>query len=144
MRTRKTLATALTTAAFATALTGALAGTAVPQAQAAPMLQEPQALVLAVSGPGVTASSGVEQAVTLGCTPEASGDHPDAAAACAALDRVGGDPAALPAGDGMCPQIYLPVTAEAMGVWNGQRVSFQRTYTNECVMLRAAGAVFDF
>ncbi|MBC3840780.1 protease inhibitor protein [Streptacidiphilus sp. 4-A2] len=141
MRTHKALATTLATAVAATLSLWALA---VPQAQAVPMLQEPDALVLTVSGPGLTASPGVEQAATLSCTPTAAGDHPDAASACSALLGVDGDIAALPAAKGICPDFYLPVTAEAIGVWNGQQVSFQQTYPNTCMMLRATGAVFNF
>ncbi|WP_410537501.1 SSI family serine proteinase inhibitor [Streptomyces sp. KL2] len=69
---------------------------------------------------------------TLDCHP-AGGTHPDAPAACDALDRASQGPRdpwqPVPA-DAMCAQIHGgPATARITGVWRGQRVdaSFRRT-----------------
>ncbi|SEQ01532.1 SSI family serine proteinase inhibitor [Streptomyces radiopugnans] len=69
---------------------------------------------------------------TLDCHP-AGGTHPDAPAACDAVDRASQGPRdpwqPVPA-DAMCAQIHGgPATARITGVWRGQRVdaSFRRT-----------------
>ncbi|MFP8944438.1 SSI family serine proteinase inhibitor [Streptomyces fenghuangensis] len=69
---------------------------------------------------------------TLDCHP-AGGSHPDAIAACDAVDRASQGPhdpwRPVPA-DAMCAQIHGgPATARITGVWRGQRVdaSFRRT-----------------
>ncbi|MFH0243237.1 SSI family serine proteinase inhibitor [Streptomyces sp. HK10] len=69
---------------------------------------------------------------TLDCHP-AGGSHPDALAACDAVDRASQGPRdpwrPVPA-DAMCAQIHGgPATARITGVWRGQRVdaSFRRT-----------------
>jgi hypothetical protein len=141
MRIRRTLATAFAATALAVAGPWALGATA---AQAAPMQQGPDALVLVVSGPAEAAVPGNERAVTLGCAPTASGDHPRLADACGALLGVGGDIAQLPPRQMLCPDIYLPVTATAVGVWQGNTLFYQHTFANRCMMLRSAGEVFDF
>ncbi|MFJ5120596.1 SSI family serine proteinase inhibitor [Kitasatospora sp. NPDC088548] len=78
----------------------------------------------------------------LTCDPN-GGTHPDPDAACAALtaadgdfDRLVGDP------DRFCPDYYDPVTADAEGEWNGQRVAWQKTFTNQCFLERATTPVF--
>ncbi|MCI0386255.1 SSI family serine proteinase inhibitor [Streptomyces sp. CNQ085] len=72
------------------------------------------------------------RAHTLDCHP-AGGSHPDALAACEAVDRAARGPRdpwrPVPA-DAMCAQIHGgPATARITGVWHGQRVdaSFRRT-----------------
>ncbi|MFP8883254.1 SSI family serine proteinase inhibitor [Streptomyces mangrovi] len=69
---------------------------------------------------------------TLDCHP-AGGSHPDALAACDAVDRASQGPhdpwRPVPA-DAMCAQIHGgPATARITGMWHGQRVdaSFRRT-----------------
>lgn len=131
-------------------ITGVAAAVAVVSALAAgpaaadPMQQAPDALVLTVSNANAATSPGSERAVTLSCTPDPAGDHPDPAAACDSLLGVHGDIAALAAGGSVCPEIYVPVTATAVGVWNGQSYSYEQTFTNECFLLRATGTVFAF
>jgi hypothetical protein len=86
-----------------------------------------------------------ERAVTLNCAPTASGTHPAAPDACADLRAAGGDFDALtPKADTMCMKIWNPVVVTAQGVWEGKRVSYERTFANQCVMNAAAGSVFAF
>jgi hypothetical protein len=143
MRTRNVLAAAVAATAAGFLALGPTPASAVPVAATAPMNQGPDALVLSVAKADPQNQSGVEQAVTLSCTPTAEGTHPDATAACDSLIDVGGDIAGLPAANTLCPMIYLPVTATAVGVWNGRQLSYHRTFTNQCVMLRATGEVFN-
>ena len=138
MRTRNVLAVAVAATAA-----GILALGPTP-ASATPMDQGPDVLILSVAAAGPQGQTGTEEAVTLSCTPTAAGTHPEAAAACDGITSVQGDIALLPAAGTMCPMIYLPVTATAVGVWNGQFVSYQQTFTNQCVLLRATGEVFNF
>ncbi|MYS48118.1 protease inhibitor protein, partial [Streptomyces sp. SID5998] len=86
-----------------------------------------------------------ERAVTLTCAPTASGTHPAAPDACAELRTVGGDFDALTAGgDVLCTKEYNPVVVTAAGVWQGKRVSYERTFANECVKNAAMTSVFAF
>lgn len=55
-----------------------------------------------------------------------------------------GDFAALTPSHVFCPDLYLPVTATAVGFWGGQPVMYQQTFTNECSLQRATGRVFAF
>jgi hypothetical protein len=75
----------------------------------------------------------------LTCGP-ADGDHPDARAACAALDKVknqGKDPFAAPPQDQMCTQIYGgPQVATVKGTWQGKPVNATFTRKNGCEMKR--------
>lgn len=68
--------------------------------------------------------------------------HGRAAEACAQLDAVGGDLAALPASDIQCPMIYAPVSVQARGQWNGRPVDYRHTFPNGCAMAAHTGAVF--
>jgi hypothetical protein len=80
--------------------------------------------------------SGAARTWRLTCDP-AGGDHPDPAAACAALAANGA--AALPPvpKDRMCTQIYGgPDTATVTGTWNGQKVSATFKKTNGCEINR--------
>ncbi|MFI9272941.1 SSI family serine proteinase inhibitor [Kitasatospora sp. NPDC052896] len=151
MRTRNILATALAaTAALALGTASAVPATAAPapvvHAAAAPAADTPapDALVLTLTGDSSQNVAQWERTVLLSCQPSFGGDHPDAAAACAGLAGVQGDFAALPVAHTFCPELYLPVTAAAEGFWEGQPVSYQQTFTNQCDMLRATGQVFDF
>lgn len=145
----------LSTAASCLALFGALA--TAPAAQAAPAtaqaapaaagqakafsLYPPSALVLSI-GYGENTDT-VQRAVMLRCRPH-GGDHPNVPAACAALDQVGGDLAALSGEPGMCTREYRPVTVVVNGVWQGRRTSYRETFSNPCVLIRAKGPVFEF
>lgn len=84
----------------ATAVCGPLSGAAL----AAPAsLHAPSALVLTLGHGEDAALAAPQRAVTLSCAPTASGSHPDAVAACAALKAAGGDLDALPAeGGALC------------------------------------------
>ncbi|MDI6407300.1 SSI family serine proteinase inhibitor [Streptomyces albus] len=82
--------------------------------------------------------------VRLLCEPVPHGRHPRAAEACAALDRAGGDPAALRAAPGFCTLRYAPVTVTAEGTHRGKHVSWRETYPNACAMQRATGPLFAF
>jgi len=82
---------------------------------------------------------------TLQCSP-AGGSHPDAEAACAALERVGGDFTAL--GDhgeqAVCTLEYAPVRLSATGFWQGTPVDYEKTFSNPCVARSRTAGVFDF
>jgi hypothetical protein len=128
-------------------VTGALALTAGPAAASTPhSLYAPSALVL-TTGQGESATTAtVERAVTLTCNPTADGTHPDAEAACADLERAHGQPGLTlnDDSDRFCPQIYAPVTLTADGVWEGRRVSYERTFPNSCVADSRVTTLFDF
>ncbi|WP_406379627.1 SSI family serine proteinase inhibitor [Streptomyces sp. NBC_01618] len=97
-------------------------------------------LFLAVSGSENTWIRGL----ALVCPPAPDAHHPEAAAACAAIDEAAGDPAALPGEPHLCSQEYDPVTATVTGKWDGRPVSWQKTFPNACVMDAATGPVFRF
>ncbi|MBW1600004.1 subtilase-type protease inhibitor [Streptomyces sp. JJ38] len=115
-------------------------------AHAAPAsLYAPSALALTVASGDTAATATPERAVTLSCTPSTTGTHPDPAAACADLARVDGDFGSLAADpERFCPLYYDPVVVTAVGVWNGQRVSYERTYGNACQLGAEAHSVFAF
>jgi len=104
-------------------------------------LYAPSALVLSL-GYGEDARS-VQRAVMLRCTP-LGGDHPGVAAACAALDEVDGDFAALSGESGACTREYNPVTVTVDGVWRGRHTHYRATFSNPCMLVRAKGPVFEF
>ncbi|GGI97004.1 hypothetical protein GCM10010121_004170 [Streptomyces brasiliensis] len=86
-----------------------------------------------------------ERAVTLTCAPTASGSHPAAARACAELRGADGDFDALTTRDDVrCTKEYNPVLVTVQGVWQGQRVSYERTFGNECVKNSFGAGVFTF
>ncbi|WP_052433999.1 SSI family serine proteinase inhibitor [Streptacidiphilus melanogenes] len=101
----------------------------------------PSVLVLTVT-PGTPAVPGIGHSVVLQCGDEPGGTHPSPAAACAALRTDGLDFTAKPTVQTMCPDIVRPVTVSATGVWDGDPVEYQHTYTNECLMQRATGVLF--
>ena len=132
----------------ATAVCGPLAGAAhaAPEPAAPSTLYAPSALVLTVGrGESATATT-ADRAVTLACAPAASGTHPAAARACAELRASGGDFDTLAGrGKGMCTREYRPVVVTVDGVWQGRRISYERTFANECVKNNSQGrAVFTF
>uniref|UniRef100_Q7M0U8 Probable subtilase-type protease inhibitor n=1 Tax=Streptomyces cyaneus TaxID=1904 RepID=Q7M0U8_STRCN len=105
----------------------------------------PSALVLTVGEGESAAAATPERAVTLTCAPRPSGTHPVAGSACAELRGVGGDVHALTATDGvMCTKQYDPVVVTVDGVWQGRRVSYERTFSNECVKNAYGSGVFAF
>jgi hypothetical protein len=137
MRTRSVLKGVLAAAAL-------VAATAVPASAAAPAAdQGPSTLLLTVTASGPNPSTVVSTAV-LNCEPTPSGDHPAAVAACTDLTRAQGDFAALTPTQSFCPMLYLPVTATAVGLWNGQPTQYQQTFYNDCALRRATGNVFAF
>jgi hypothetical protein len=130
----------------ATAVCGPLSGAALASPGQAPTaLYAPSALVLTVGHGESAAAATPERAVTLTCAPTPSGTHPVAASACAELRGVSGDIHALTAKEGlMCTKQYDPVVVTVDGVWQGQRVSYERTFSNECVKNAYGSGVFAF
>ncbi|MGV9252748.1 protease inhibitor [Streptomyces sp. NPDC003697] len=130
----------------ATAVCGPLTGAALAApSSATASLYAPSALVLTVGHGDSAAVATPERAVTLTCAPSASGTHPAAPQACAELRGTGGDFNALTARDDvLCTREYRPVVVTAAGVWQGKRVSYERTFANECVKNAAATSVFAF
>ncbi|MEU8385504.1 SSI family serine proteinase inhibitor [Streptosporangium sp. NPDC048865] len=80
--------------------------------------------------------------IRLGCNP-VYGTHPYAAQACALLGRAQGNPAYIRLPWVGCPRQYDPVTVSATGTWNGRPVRYRRTFTNQCEVRAATGAVFS-
>jgi hypothetical protein len=75
------------------------------------------------------------QTWTLRCDPP-GGDHPDAAAACAAIAKAE-RPFAATAKDQICTQIYGgPQTATIEGTWKGQPVKATYSRTDGCEIAR--------
>jgi hypothetical protein len=69
---------------------------------------------------------------TLTCAAEASGDHPDAGAACAHLAGLDAPFAPLPE-DRMCTEQFGgPQTARITGVWGGEPVDLQVARADGC------------
>ncbi|MER7487567.1 subtilase-type protease inhibitor [Streptomyces sp. NPDC126497] len=143
---RNTARWATTLGLTAAAVCAPLSGAALAAPGTAPSaLYAPSALVLTVghgdSAPTVTP----ERAVTLTCAPGPSGTHPAAGAACAEMDRIDGDLDALTMREGVfCTQQYDPVLVTVEGVWRGQRVSYERVFSNDCVRNAHGSSVFAF
>lgn len=143
---RTTARWAATLALTATAVCGPLTGSALAAPDVAPAsLYAPSALVLTLAhGDDATLTTPV-RAVTLSCAPTPSGTHPDAASACVELRSVGGNFDALRSRDGvLCTKQYDPVIVTVEGVWQGQRVSYERTFGNECVKGSYTTSLFAF
>jgi hypothetical protein len=130
----------------AAAVCGPLTGAAVAAPGAAPSsLYAPSALVLTTGHGNDAATATPERAVTLSCAPGASGTHPAAAQACAELRGVGGDFTALRPSQGVwCTKLYDPVVVTVQGVWEGKRVSYERTFGNACERDAVGGSLFAF
>ncbi|MFI7870064.1 protease inhibitor [Streptomyces salinarius] len=143
---RNTARWAATLGLTATAVCGPLAGASLASpATAPPSLYAPSALVLTVGHGESAATAAPLRAVTLTCAPTASGTHPAADAACAELRAAHGDPSALAADDAvMCTREYAPVVVTVDGVWQGRRLSYERTFANECVKNAGSASVFTF
>ena len=143
---RNTARWAATLALTATAVCGPLTGAALAGPANAPAsLYAPSALVLTLGRGDSAAVATPQRAVTLSCAPTPSGTHPAAALACAELRGVGGDFDALEARDDvMCTKEYDPVVVTIDGVWQGRRVSYERTFANECVKSTHGTSLFTF
>ncbi|NUS16153.1 MAG: protease inhibitor protein, partial [Streptomyces sp.] len=46
--------------------------------------------------------------------------------------------------DVMCTKEYDPVVVTVDGVWQGRRVSYERTFANECVKSSLGSSLFSF
>ncbi|MEU9733130.1 subtilase-type protease inhibitor [Streptomyces sp. NPDC048002] len=143
---RNTARWAATLGLTAAAVFGPLASAAPAAPGNAPAsLYAPSALVLTTGHGESAALAAPERAVTLVCAPSASGTHPAAAAACADLRTAQGDFDALTADSGvLCTREYNPVVVTVAGVWRGERVSYERTFSNECVKSSLGASVFAF
>lgn len=143
---RNTARWAATLALTATAVCGPLTGAALAAPATAPAsLYAPSALVLTVGHGDSAATATPLRAVTLSCAPTASGTHPAPVSACAELRGVGGDFEALTARDDvLCTKEYDPVVVTVDGVWQGKRVSYERTFANQCVKSSYLTSVFSF
>ncbi|MFJ7338177.1 protease inhibitor [Streptomyces sp. NPDC101110] len=143
---RTTARWAMTIGMTATAVCGPLSGAALADPGQAPTaLYAPSALVLTVGHGESAIAATPERAVTLTCAPTAAGTHPAAGAACAELRGVGGDFNALTArGNVMCTKQYDPVVVTVDGVWQGKRVSYERTFSNDCMKNAYGTGVFSF
>ncbi|NSC20315.1 protease inhibitor protein [Streptomyces albus subsp. chlorinus] len=148
MRKTASRSVALTLAAAVTGSVSVLALAAAP-AEAAPAkatsLYAPSALVLTISDGESAATSAPKRAVTLSCTPSASGTHPAAEDACAQLRAADGNFDGLAVDEErMCTRDWRPVVVTAQGVWQGERVSYEKTFSNPCVKNAEGAAVFAF
>ncbi|WP_328350228.1 protease inhibitor [Streptomyces sp. NBC_00445] len=142
---RNTARWAATLGLTATAVCGPLTGAALATPAAPASLYAPSALVLTAGHGESAATVTPERAVTLTCAPKASGTHPVAADACAELRGADGDFDALKSKDGaLCTKQYDPVVVTVEGVWQGKRVSYERTFGNECVKNSYGASVFAF
>ncbi|MFG2127276.1 protease inhibitor [Streptomyces sp. NPDC048751] len=139
---RNTARWAATLGLAATAVCGPLTG---PALATSTSLYAPSALVLTVGHGDNSALATPARAVTLTCAPRPSGTHPAAAEACAELRSADGDFDALGSRDGMaCTKQYDPVVVTVDGVWQGKRVSYERTFANECVKNSYGTSLFAF
>ncbi|QOV40597.1 protease inhibitor [Streptomyces ferrugineus] len=143
---RNTARWAATLGLTATAVCGPLTGSALADTDAAPAsLYAPSALVLTVAHGDTAAMTTPVRAVTLSCAPTPSGTHPAPGSACAELRGVNGDFDALRGRDGvLCTKQYDPVVVTVDGVWQGKRVSYERTFGNECVKGSYGTSLFAF
>lgn len=143
---RNTARWAATLGLTATAVCGPLTGSALAAQDAAPAsLYAPSALVLTVAHGDSAAMTTPVRAVTLSCAPTPSGTHPAAGSACAELRGVDGNFDALSPREGvLCTKQYDPVVVTVDGVWQGRRVSYERTFANECVKSSYGTGLFAF
>ncbi|MFD4406258.1 SSI family serine proteinase inhibitor [Nocardia sp. NPDC058499] len=81
---------------------------------------------------------------TLLCAPKQGGAHPEPVDACAELEDVGGDFAALSAEPAACPMIYEPVSLVVVGLWDSRPVTYQHDFANWCVLAGSADHVYKF
>ncbi|WP_329113896.1 SSI family serine proteinase inhibitor [Streptomyces sp. NBC_01465] len=123
-------------APLAAAALVALAVAAPAQAEPTP----PRGLFLTVTGDENTWIRGV----LLQCPADDTTHHPDAWAACEALDEAGGDLDRLPGDPHACTKEYAPVTVGATGTWRGRPTAWHKTFANACVLDAVTGPVFRF
>lgn len=107
---------------------------------AAPTAKPSRGLFLTLSGADNTWIRGV----LLHCSPVPAGPHPEADAACAALDAARGDFDRLSGERHPCTKQYDPVTVSATGAWRGRPTAWHKTFANACELAVATGAVFRF
>ncbi|MFB9678002.1 SSI family serine proteinase inhibitor [Streptosporangium vulgare] len=79
----------------------------------------------------------------LACTP-VYGTHPRGPEACELLSRARGNPAYVRLPFMACPRYYDPVTVSATGTWNGRYIRYRQTFSNQCELRAATGAIFSF
>ncbi|CAL9602015.1 Protease inhibitor [Streptomyces sp. enrichment culture] len=143
---RNTARRATTLGLTAATVLGPLTGAALAAPDHTPSsLHAPSALVLTVGRGESAATATPLRAVTLTCAPRPFGTHPAPGPACAELRAADGDPDALAAGDAvLCTKEYDPVVVTVDGVWQGRRVSYERTFANDCVRHAHGADVFAF
>ncbi|MGC3001728.1 subtilase-type protease inhibitor [Streptomyces sp. G35A] len=143
---RNTARWATTLGLTAAAVCAPLSGVALAAPGSAPSaLYAPSALVLTMAHGESAMTATPERAATLTCSPRPSGTHPAAASACADLSGVDGNLDALTMQEGVfCTKEYDPVVVTVEGVWRGERVSYERIFSNECVMNAHGSSVFAF
>ncbi|AJT68050.1 subtilase-type protease inhibitor [Streptomyces chattanoogensis] len=109
-------------------------------------LYAPTELVMTVGQGETRETATVERAVTLSCTPRATGSHPNPQAACAQLRSLSGDFTAVTGAttQRVCTKEWDPIVVTADGVWQGRRVSYTYTFANSCTMMDGQGSVFRF
>ncbi|GAB3442391.1 hypothetical protein GCM10027570_09550 [Streptomonospora sediminis] len=133
---------ALLTGFMAVAPAAQSAASAQPAESVRPAAQVPDAVMkLSVTGPDRKAA----ETTTLNCAP-AGGSHPNAQDACEALQRAGGDFAALGKRNEqrVCTLRYAPVTVSATGTWHGAPVDYSEKFSNACVASVETERIFDF
>jgi hypothetical protein len=122
-------------------LSGALLAVALPFAVTGVASACPDtSLTLTVAVPDGSAES-----VQLACDPP-GGTHPNATRACAEVHAAQGDFNDLPGDQELaaCTMDYRPVIAVAEGTWQGEHVSWEAEFSNDCVLRGATGTVFLF
>ncbi|MGR3932499.1 subtilase-type protease inhibitor [Streptomyces sp. BRA346] len=134
--------------AMSAALGLGASGTAHAEPATPKSLYPPSALVLTVGyGPDDASSVAVQRAVTLSCQPTPTGTHPAPARACAELRAVNGEFSTLTEATEsgrMCTKEWRPVTVTAEGIWDGQRVSYEHTFANNCLKNAAVTQLYEF
>ena len=122
-------------------LSGALLAVALPFAVTGVADAAPEtSLTLTIAAP-----EGRGESVELECEPT-GGSHPNGLRACMELRMAGGDFDHLPGRPDManCTMEYRPVVAVAEGRWDGEPVSWQHEFGNNCSLHTATGMVFVF
>ncbi|MGX8910275.1 SSI family serine proteinase inhibitor [Streptomyces netropsis] len=108
-------------------------------------LYPPSDLVFTLAqGDGTDPDAPIARGATLTCMPRVAGSHPSAEEACQLLKEAQGSITDLVGDWRICTKEYMPVTVTADGVWQGQRVTYEETFDNQCTLLRERGKVFDF
>ncbi|MEU5306851.1 SSI family serine proteinase inhibitor [Streptomyces noursei] len=101
-------------------------------------------LVLTSAWAGINPNSAPDEFAVLRCNPP-RGKHPYAEQACETIRAANGDIEKVNVNpEGLCPDIYNPITVTAQGWWNGKKVSYSKTFGNSCQLSRTTGAIFAF